>query len=162
MDWGSLKVDITPEQLANIAGYAHGDARFCLNTLEMAVKSSPQDVEGIHITDEILSQTLSRKTMMYDKDGEEHYNVISAFHKSIRNSDPDAALYWLARMLEAGENPLYPARRMIRMASEDIGMADSRALEIAIAAYQAAQFLDARNATHLAHCAVYLSWLRNQ
>jgi len=155
---GSLKVDITPEQLANIAGYAHGDARFCLNTLEMAVKSSPQDVEGIHITDEILSQTLSRKTMMYDKDGEEHYNVISAFHKSIRNSDPDAALYWLARMLEAGENPLYPARRMIRMASEDIGMADSRALEIAIAAYQAAQFLGMPECNvHLAHCAVYLS-----
>ncbi len=155
---GSLKVDITPEQRANIAGYAHGDARFCLNTLEMAVKSSPQDVEGIHITDEILSQTLSRKTMMYDKDGEEHYNVISAFHKSIRNSDPDAALYWLARMLEAGENPLYPARRMIRMASEDIGMADSRALEIAIAAYQAAQFLGMPECNvHLAHCAVYLS-----
>ena len=155
---GTMQVHITPEQIDKIAGYAHGDARFCLNTLEMAVKSSPQDVEGVHITDEILSQTLSRKSMMYDKDGEEHYNVISAFHKSVRNSDPDAALYWLARMLEAGENPLYPARRMIRMASEDIGMADSRAMQIAIAAYQAASYLGMPECNvHLAHCAVYLS-----
>lgn len=155
---GHLKVDVTEDQLKKIAGFAHGDARFCLNTLEMAVSAASQDVAGIHITDELLAGVLTRKSMLYDKDGEEHYNVISAFHKSIRNSDADAALYWLARMLEAGEDPLYPARRMIRMASEDVGMADSRALEIAVAAYQAASYLGMPECNvHLAHAAVYLA-----
>ena len=155
---GSLSVDISEDQISRIASLAHGDARFCLNTLEMAVSAAGQDVSGIHITDDLLAGVLARKSMLYDKDGEEHYNVISAFHKSIRNSDADAALYWLARMLEAGEDPLYPARRMIRMASEDVGMADSRALEIAVAAYQAASYLGMPECNvHLAHAAVYLA-----
>ena len=93
------------------------------------------------MTTETLEQCISKKSLLYDKNGEEHYNLISALHKSMRNSDPDAAVYWLARMLEAGEDPLYVARRLVRFASEDVGMADSRALEIAVAAYQACHFI---------------------
>ena len=155
---GNLCIRITDEQIRKIAAVSHGDARYCLNTLELAVSSSKQTIDGITVTDEGLAQAATRKSMLYDMDGEEHYNVISAFHKSIRNSDVQAALYWLARMLEAGEDPLYPARRMIRMASEDIGMADSRALEIAVAAYQAASYLGMPECNvHLAHAAVYLA-----
>ena len=98
------------------------------------------------ITKEILEQCTSKKSLLYDKKGEEHYNLISALHKSMRNSDPDAAIYWMCRMLEGGEDPLYIARRLIRFASEDVGMADSRALQVAVAAYQACHFLECRNA----------------
>ena len=120
--------------------------------------NSPQDMDGFHVSKEILKQCLQRKAFQYDKKGEEHYNSISAFQKSIRNSDTQAAIYWLARMLEAGEDPLYIARRLVRIASEDIGMADSRALEICVAAYQACQFLGVPECNvHLTHATVYTS-----
>ena len=110
------------------------------------------------MTKEILEQCISKKSLLYDKNGEEHYNLISALHKSMRNSDPDAALYWLARMLEAGENPLYVARRLIRFASEDVGMADSNALTVAVAAYQASHFIGMPECSvNLSHAVVYLS-----
>jgi putative ATPase len=110
------------------------------------------------VTAEIVEQCINKKSLLYDKNGEEHYNIISALHKSMRNSDPDAAVYWLARMLEAGEDPLYVARRVVRFASEDIGMADSNALAVAVAAYQACHFIGMPECTvHLAHAVTYLS-----
>ena len=155
---GQYTIDISEEDIASIAAFSSGDARFCLNTLEMVVMNSPQDMEGIHVSKDILRQCLQKKSLQYDKSGEDHYNTISAFQKSIRNSDTDAAIYWLARMLEGGEDPLYIARRLVRIASEDIGMADSRALEICIAAYQACQFLGVPECNvHLTHAAVYTS-----
>lgn len=115
----------------------------------MAVLNGEMSAEGIRITNEGLEQCISRKSLLYDKTGEEHYNLISALHKSMRNSDPDAAVYWMCRMLEGGENPLYIARRLIRFASEDVGMADSRALQVAVAAYQACHFLECRSAMYI-------------
>ena len=154
--FGSLHIDISQEAIEAIAAFAGGDARFALNTLEMVVYNSPNDIEGIHVSKEILKQCLQRKSLVYDKQGEEHYNIISALHKSMRNSDVQASIYWLARMLEAGENPLYVARRIVRFASEDIGMADSRALEICIAAYQACHYLGMPECNvHLTHAVVY-------
>ena len=123
-----------------IANFANGDARTALNTLEMVVLNGEKNGEEIHVTQEHLEQCINRKSLLYDKKGEEHYNLISALHKSMRNSDVQASIYWLARMLEAGEDPLYVARRVVRFASEDIGMADSRAMEVAVAAYQACHF----------------------
>ncbi|MBB5182596.1 replication-associated recombination protein A [Catenisphaera adipataccumulans] len=156
--FGSYTIEISDAQIEAIAGFAGGDARVCLNTLEMVVYNSPSDIYGIHVNDEVLKQCLQRRSLMYDKNGEEHYNVISALHKSMRNSDTQAALYWLARMLEGGEDPLYIARRIVRFASEDIGMADSRALEISIAAYQACYYLGMPECNvHLAHAVVYCS-----
>ena len=132
--FGKEKVVINDDMLNIIAEFANGDARTALSTLEMVVLNGDIDKDGkITITKETLEQCISKKNLLYDKNGEEHYNIISALHKSMRNSDPDAAVYWLARMLEAGEDPLYIARRVIRFASEDIGLADSRALEIAAA-----------------------------
>ncbi|ADL07438.1 replication-associated recombination protein A [Thermosediminibacter oceani] len=156
---GRFKVRVEDEQLYKIAVFANGDARVALNTLEIAVLSSvPDDSGQIRITDEVLKEAFQRKTLLYDKGGEEHYNLISAFHKSLRNSDSDAALYWLARMLEAGEDPLYVARRMIRFASEDVGLADPRALEQAVAAYHAAHFIGMPECSvNLAQAAVYLA-----
>ena len=154
--FGSLHIDISQEAIEAFAAFAGGDARFALNTLEMVVYNSPNDIEGIHVSKEILKQCLQRKSLVYDKQGEEHYNIISALHKSMRNSDVQASIYWLARMLEAGENPLYVARRIVRFASEDIGMADSRALEICIAAYQACHYLGMPECNvHLTHAVVY-------
>lgn len=154
--FGDLKVDITDEQIHSIAAFAGGDARFALNTLEMVIYNSPSDIHGIHVSEEIIKQCLQKRSLLYDKKGEEHYNIISALHKSIRNSDVQASIYWLARMLEAGEEPLYIARRIVRMASEDIGMADSRALEICIAAYQACHYLGMPECNvHLTHAVVY-------
>lgn len=151
-------VQISEEQLAAVAAFADGDARTALNTLEMAVLNGEIRAEGITVTDEGLRQCISRKSLLYDKNGEEHYNLISALHKSMRNSDPDAAVYWLCRMLEGGENPLYIARRLIRFASEDVGMADSRALQVAVAAYQACHFLGMPECdVHLTHAVTYLS-----
>ncbi|MGM9947139.1 replication-associated recombination protein A [Floccifex sp.] len=153
-----LKIDISKEDIQAIANFSAGDARFCLNTLEMVVYNSPSDLDGIHVSKEILKQCLQKRSLLYDKKGEEHYNIISALHKSVRNSDVQASIYWLARMLEAGEDPLYIARRLVRMASEDIGMADSRALEICVAAYQACHFLGVPECNvHLTHAVVYLS-----
>ena len=129
------EIHITDEMLNIIASFANGDARVALSTLEMVILNGEVEETGITVTKEMLEQCISKKSLMYDKNGEEHFNIISALHKSMRNSDVDASIYWLARMLEAGETPLYVARRVVRFASEDIGMADSRALEIAVAAY---------------------------
>ena len=156
--FGGQNVKITDEAVRAVAAFANGDARTALNTLEMAVLNGEISAEGITVTDEGLEQCISRRSLLYDKTGEEHYNLISALHKSMRNSDPDAAVYWMLRMLEGGENPLYIARRMIRFASEDVGMADSNALQVAVAAYQACHFLGMPECdVHLTHAVVYLS-----
>jgi putative ATPase len=139
---GAFDVDAEPEVLRALAVFANGDARVALNLLEQVVGGLAQDPAGRRRLDvELLAKALERRALRYDKTGEEHYNIISALHKSLRNSDADAAVYWLARMLEAGEDPLYVARRLVRFASEDVGNADPRALEIAIAAKEAAHFL---------------------
>lgn len=156
--FGGQRIKMEDGLIEMIAAFANGDARIALNTLEMAVLNGDLTEDAICVRRETLEQCTSRKSLLYDKNGEEHYNLISALHKSMRNSDPDAAIYWLARMLEAGEDPLYVARRLIRFASEDIGMADSRALEVAVAAYQASHFIGMPecNVT-LAHAVTYLS-----
>ena len=122
--FGEYRVDMAPEFLEMVANFANGDARSALSTLEMVVLNSDSDGNTLHVTRESIEQCISKKSLLYDKNGEEHYNLISALHKSMRNSDPDAAVYWLARMLEAGEDPLYIARRLTRFASEDVGLAD--------------------------------------
>ena len=156
--FGAQNVKISEDQLEAVAEFANGDARTALNTLEMAVLNGEISGAGIQVTDQGLAQCISRRSLLYDKTGEEHYNLISALHKSMRNSDPDAAIYWMCRMLEGGENPLYIARRLIRFASEDIGMADSRALQVAVAAYQACHFLGMPECdVHLTHAVTYLS-----
>ena len=156
--FGDKNVVIDKELLEAIAVFANGDARSALSTLEMAVLNGDDDGEKIVVTKENLEQCTSKKSLLYDKGGEEHYNIISALHKSMRNSDPDAAVYWLARMLEAGEDPLYIARRVTRFASEDIGLADPRAIEIAVAAYQACHFIGMPECSvHLTEAVVYLS-----
>ncbi|MBP3870694.1 MAG: replication-associated recombination protein A [Faecalicoccus sp.] len=153
---GDMNVHIEPEDIRAIAAFSGGDARFCLNTLEMVVYNSPSDIYGVHVSKDILKQCLQKRSLLYDKKGEEHYNIISALHKSMRNSDVQAAIYWLARMLEGGEDPLYIARRVCRFASEDIGMADSRALEITVAAYQACHFIGMPECSvHLTHAVTY-------
>lgn len=152
------KVKMSDRQIRAIASFANGDARAALNTLEMAVLNGEITPDGIVITDESMEQCVSRKSLLYDKSGEEHYNIISALHKSMRNSDPDAAIYWMNRMLSAGENPLYIARRLIRFASEDIGMADSHALQVAVAAYQACHFIGVPECdVNLTHAVTYLA-----
>ena len=157
--FGGQEIHMTQEMLGMVAGFANGDARTALGTLEMVVLNGQRDEAGVvTVTTEILEQCINKKSLLYDKNGEEHYNLISALHKSMRNSDPDAAVYWLARMLEAGEDPLYVARRMIRFASADVGLADSRALEVTVAAYQASHFIGMPECSvNLAHAAVYLS-----
>ncbi len=157
--FGSQRVHMTEQQLAAIARVANGDARTALNTLEMAVLNGEIAPDGaITVTNEGMEQCVSRKSLLYDKNGDEHYNLISALHKSMRNSDPDAAIYWMQRMLEGGENPLYIARRLIRFASEDVGMADSGALQVAVAAYQACHFNGMPECdVNLAHAVTYLS-----
>lgn len=156
--FGRQKINISADMLNQIAVFANGDARTALSTLEMIVLNGEVDGDTVSIPQETLEQCISRKSLLYDKTGEEHYNIISALHKSMRNSDPDAAVYWLARMLEAGEDPLYVARRVVRFASEDVGMADSRGLEVAVAAYQACHFIGMPECTvHLAHAVTYLS-----
>jgi putative ATPase len=153
------RVVISDELLRQIAVFANGDARAAYNTLETAVTAAQRDEQGrAVITEALIEDAIQRKILLYDKAGEEHYNLISALHKSVRNSDPDAALYWLGRMLEAGEDPLYVARRLIRMASEDIGLADPNALGVAVAAMQAAHFVGMPEGNlALAEAAVYLA-----
>jgi putative ATPase len=150
--------DVTDEALAAIARYANGDARSALNLLQLAVATAPQPAGRPSIDVPLLEKTLQKKTLRYDKGGEEHFNIISALHKSMRNSDPDAAVYWLARMLEAGEDPMYIARRLVRFASEDIGNADPQALTVAVAAKDAVHFIGMPEGnTALAQAAIYLA-----
>jgi len=157
--FGGQTVALEEGVLPALAAFANGDARVALSTLEMAVLNGQMDADGrITVTLNTVEQCTSRKSLLYDKNGEEHYNLISALHKSMRNSDPDAAVYWLARMLEAGEDPMYIARRLTRFASEDIGMADSRALQVTVAAAQAVKMIGMPECSvHLTHAAVYLS-----
>jgi len=156
---GGQPIEIAEELVERIAQFANGDARAALNTLEAAVLGTQPGADGRRVvTPAILEDVVQRKFLLYDKAGEEHYNLISALHKSVRNSDPDAALYWLVRMLESGEDPLYVARRLVRMASEDIGLADPNALAVTIAAMQAADFIGPPEGNlALAEAAVYLS-----
>jgi len=149
---GKQALEIEPGALETIARYSNGDARSALNLLELSAATSRR------IDQALLQQTVQRRALLYDKSGEEHYNIISALHKSMRNSDPDASVYWLARMVEAGEDPLYIARRLIRFASEDIGNADPQALTVAVAAKDAVHFLGMPEGnTALAQCAIYLA-----
>jgi putative ATPase len=156
---GELDVSVEENILHIVAELADGDARVALNTLELAVLGcTPNADNRLNITRDVLEDVLQNKILLYDKDGEEHYNHISAFHKSLRNSDSDAALYWLARMLEAGEDPLYIARRIVRFASEDVGLADPNAILQAIASYKAAHFIGMPECSvNLAQAAVYLA-----
>ena len=156
---GKLKVELSEELLWQITVFANGDARAAYNALEAAVLGAPAGPDGrISVSREIVEGALQRKVLLYDKAGEQHYNLVSALHKSVRNSDPDAAIYWLARMLEAGEDPIYVARRLIRMASEDIGMADPQALPVTVAAMQAVHLLGMPEGNlALAEAAVYLA-----
>ena len=157
--YGGQPVELAAELLPLIAAYANGDARTALNVLEMAVAGGEKQADGrVVVTRAIVEDCMQTKALLYDKDGEEHYNLISALHKSMRNSDPDAAVYWLARMLEAGEDPLYIARRLVRFAAEDVGLADTRALELAVTVYQAVHYLGMPECNlHLTEAVVYLS-----
>ena len=156
--FGNQSVVISDDVIRMIAVFANGDARTALSTLEMAVLNGEYENEVTTVTVDTVEQCTSKKSLLYDKNGEEHYNLISALHKSMRNSDPDAAVYWLARMLEAGEDPLYVARRLTRFASEDVGLADPRALELVIAAYQACHYIGMPECSvHLTQAVVYLS-----
>lgn len=157
--FGGQKINLPEELLTAIAVFANGDARTALSTLEMVILNGEVQADGsTTVTEETVMQCTSKRSLLYDKKGDGHYDLISALHKSMRNSDPDAAVYWMARMLEGGEDPLYIARRVTRFASEDIGMADPRALEIAVAAYQACHFIGMPECTvHLTQAVVYMS-----
>jgi len=156
---GTESIEISDEIIERIAILANGDARSAYNTLEALVFGTAPDTAGRRVVSQaVLEEVLQKKLLPYDKSGEEHFNLISALHKSVRNSDPDAALYWLARMLESGEDPLYLARRMVRMASEDIGLAEPNALAVTLAARDAFDFLRPPEGNlALAQAAVYLS-----
>ena len=154
---GALHLEASDEALKKIAAYSSGDARSACNVLEVAA-SLAQSAKSLAITDAIVQEAVQKRILLYDKSGEEHYNLISALHKSVRNSDPDAALYWLARMLEAGEDPLYIARRVVRMAVEDIGLAEPGALALCMAARDAVDFIGMPEGNlALAQAVVYLS-----
>lgn len=156
--FGKLTVKISEQEIKAIAKFANGDARTALNTLEMAVLNGNKNGNTIAVTMNSLGQLITQKSVLYDKDGEEHYNIISALHKSMRNSDVDAAIYWLSRMLEGGEDPLYIARRLVRFASEDIGLADTNALNVAVNVFQACQFIGMPECdVHLTEAVIYLS-----
>jgi len=156
---GALDVEIVPEALGHLITLSNNDARVALNTLEIAAQSTPPDADGKrYITLPTVEDALQHRAVTYDKGGDQHYDTISALHKSMRGSDPDASLYWLARMLEAGEDPLYIARRLVRFASEDVGMADPQALVIAMAAQQAVHFIGMPEGNlALAEATVYLA-----
>ena len=158
---GEMKLAASDEVLKKIATYSNGDARTAYNIVEVAARLAKQrdgKEVGAEITGEVVQDAVQKRVLIYDKSGEEHYNLISALHKSVRNSDPDAALYWLGRMLEAGEDPLYIARRLVRMAVEDIGLADPQALSLSIAARDAVDFIGMPEGNlALAQAAVYLS-----
>jgi len=156
---GVQRVEISDDLLRQIAVFSNGDARSAYNTLETAVAAAARDAEGrATVTESLIEDAIQRKILLYDKAGEEHYNLISALHKSVRNSDADASLYWLGRMLEAGEDPLYIARRVMRMASEDIGLAEPNALSLTVAAMQAVHFMGMPEGNlALAQAVVYLA-----
>ncbi len=156
---GNMDIRIEDSYLRSIAEFANGDARTALNTLEMIVLNGDiQPDSSMLVTKKTLAMCMDQRSLLYDKNGEEHFNIISALHKSMRNSDPDAAVYWLHRMIDGGEDPLYIARRLIRFASEDIGMADSYALTLAVSVYQSCHFLGYPECdVHLTHAVVYLS-----
>jgi putative ATPase len=156
---GNLKIKVDDAALKFLATMANGDARIGLNALELATRAVKPNREGlIELKQEIVKEALQKTHLLYDRAGEEHYNIISALHKSMRGGDADAALYWLGRMLEAGEDPLYVARRLVRFASEDIGLADPNALVQAVAAYQASHFLGMPECNvNLAQAVVYLA-----
>ena len=156
--FGGQRIVIADDLLAAIAEFANGDARTALSTLEMAVLNGEEVNGTTTVTKEIVEQCTSRKSLLYDKHGEEHYNLISALHKSMRNSDPNAAVYWLARMLESGEDPIYIARRVTRFAAEDVGLADPRALEIAVAAFTACRLIGVPECNvHLTEAVIYMA-----
>lgn len=156
--FGKLKIKTDKEIIKYLAVISNGDARIALNALEFGVKATKQKKGIIELDKEIIKEALQKTHLLYDKAGEEHYNIISALHKSLRGSDADAALYWLGRMLEAGEDPLYVARRLVRFASEDIGMADPNALMQAVSAYQACHFIGMPECdVILAQAVVYLA-----
>ncbi len=156
--FGGQKIEISDELIEAVAVFSNGDARSALSTLEMAILNGESGPDGIKVTADTVEQCTSKKSLLYDKKGEEHYNLISALHKSMRNSDPDAAVYWLARMLEAGEDPVYVARRVTRFASEDIGLADPRALEIAVNVFEACRLIGMPECSvHLTEAVVYMS-----
>ncbi|GAA3014497.1 replication-associated recombination protein A [Tetragenococcus solitarius] len=156
--FGDYQIVIDDRAIEAIARFANGDARSALNTLEMAVLNGEKDGMKIAITTDTLEQMINKKSLLYDKSGEEHYNIISALHKSMRNSDVNAAIYWLARMLEGGEDPLYIARRLVRFASEDIGLADTNALNVAVNVFQSCQFLGMPECdVHLTEAVIYLA-----
>lgn len=156
--FGNMNIEMPSEMFEAIARFANGDARTALSVLEMAVLNADLSGSTVTVSQETLEQCISKKSLLYDKKGEEHYNLISALHKSMRNSDPDAAVYWLARMLEAGEDPLYVARRVIRFASEDVGLADPQALVTAVAAFHACHSIGMPECTvHLTQAVVYMS-----
>ena len=157
--FGKDKIKISEDNIRLIAEFANGDARSALTTLDMLVVNGEvtKDLE-LEITKETIEECLTKKTFLYDKNGEEHYNIISALHKSMRNSDPDAAVYWLSRMLEAGEDPIYIARRITRFAAEDIGLADTNALNVAVNVYHACSFIGMPECNvHLAEAVIYMS-----
>ena len=154
--FGEQKVSIPEDVISALASFANGDARTALSTLEMMVLNAEQNGDDINVTKEDFEQCTSRKSLLYDKQGEEHYNLISALHKSMRNSDADAAVYWLARMLESGEDPMYIARRVTRFAAEDVGLADPRALELSVAAFQACHLIGMPECSvHLTEAVIY-------
>ena len=157
--FGTQKVCIDDDTVRMIANFANGDARSALTTLEMAVLNGDMGDDGaVTVTRETVESCTSKKSLLYDKNGEEHYNLISALHKSMRNSNPDAAVYWLARMLEAGEDPVYVARRITRFASEDVGLADPNALAVCVAAFEACRLIGMPECSvHLTEAVVYLS-----
>ena len=157
--FGNEKIKIDDNEIKMIAEFANGDARSALTTLDMIATNVKSEKDGsIHITEDVISECLTKKTFLYDKDGEEHYNIISALHKSMRNSDPDASVYWLSRMLEAGEDPIYLARRITRFAAEDIGLADTNALNVAINVYHACHFIGMPECNvHLTEAVIYMS-----
>lgn len=157
--FGNERIKVGDDEIKMIAEFANGDARSALTTLDMVVTNAICDKNGkILITKDVIEECLTKKTFLYDKDGEEHYNIISALHKSMRNSDPDAAVYWLSRMLEAGEDPIYLARRITRFAAEDIGLADTNALNVAINVYHACHFIGMPECNvHLTEAVIYMS-----
>ncbi len=156
---GADRLEFQETHLASIAGFANGDARVAYNTLEIAIQMAPTEGTGQKkISEQLVKDAMQRRVLLYDKAGDEHYNLISALHKSLRNSDPDASLYWLARMLEAGEDPLFIARRLIRFASEDVGLADPQALSLAVQAMEAFHFIGLPEGNlALAQAAIYLA-----